>query len=773
MPTIEDLDKLYAKVMKGEWGDVVKMYEENKQIFQTAIITVSNQTALHIAISNSQTDVVKTLLDNIDALAIRKMSDNREENPLHLAASMGHFETCKLLVDKDPELIGAKNVEGETPLFLAVLHGKKEAFYALHPKCLITGKDIKHAKAHCERKDGDTILHVSIRGEYFELAYQIIHWYPELIEEFNEVGQTALHLLVQNPSAFRSGCYLGPVDDFIYSCLIVDLDKVELVETPSDFKVKLRSDIDFPVPGNYKTWLDLGKRVFILLVSWARAWKDIKSDICKIFSSNVDRLPVKNTIPGERQETSNRDPIRDEMSHDSSKRCQRQHIGDETEPQMGPRIEEGSGVSIPQEGHSRVESQMAPQRVSQMAKEDSTTERPQYPSNYHVFLHFLQFAIELFLFVIGLGYFQVHKIKAMKQKHKLTYHIMKKLIRDTKLWVYGRTGMRPPKESNELPKDEPHEHSIEPDEHSTKDQDEIHQIVSASTSNNPPRPDGLKDGKECKEMEPIRKLNELVEPIRELNELVKKIVSGLQQKEVLVEAEKKWSDVYRFKMPKDSVGDGKYISPILVAAKNGVVEIVKEILNAYSVAIYDVDADKKNVLMLAVENRQLDIYNILRQEYSNQTIIFHKSDNDGNSAIHLAATTGPNQPWPIPGAALQMQWELKWYEFVRETMPHNIFTTHRNKEGMTSTEVFNEAHKTMLKDGVQWLTNTAQSCSVVAALVATVAYASATTVPGGVEKGIPLLRNTCILHLHHLFTCRPVLIGHLPDHVLIHPHLSQ
>lgn len=32
-------------------------------------------------------------------------------------------------------------------------------------------------------------------------------------------------------------------------------------------------------------------------------------------------------VLGERQETSNRDPIQDEMSHDSSKRCERKHIG--------------------------------------------------------------------------------------------------------------------------------------------------------------------------------------------------------------------------------------------------------------------------------------------------------------------------------------------------------------------------------------------------------------------------------------------------------------
>ncbi|KAJ8634966.1 hypothetical protein MRB53_009233 [Persea americana] len=488
-------DDLYTKVMNKEWDDVIKIYkEQKKEMIQVTGITPSKQTALHIAISNSQTNMVEKLLDNIDALAIREMTDNRKENPLHLAASMGQLETCERLVEKDPELIGAQN-------------------------------------AHCKRDDGNTILHVSIRGEYFKLAYQIIHWYPELIKDLNNDGQTALHLLAENPSAFKSGCYLGPVDDFIYSCLIVDSDKVG---TPSDFTGKHFADIAGPAPQNYQTCLDLlnlGKRVFKLLVTWARTWKEIKSDVCKIFSRNIDRLPVKNTIPGERPKTSNRDPIQDEMSHDSSKHCQREHIGmkgDKTEPQKGPRKEEGSSDSTPQKGN-RI------QRASQMEKEDST-ERPQ---------------------VVG------------------------------GLWG-GGTGSRPDTVGDAVSILPPH---VESDDHSKEaipDQNEICQDVSASTSNNPPRPDGFA---------------------------------------------------------------GKYnISPILVAAKNGV--------------------------------------------------------------------------------------------FVRKTMPHYICTTHRNKGGMTSVEVFNEAHKTMLKEGVKWLTNTAQSCSVVAALVATVAYASATTVPGGVENGIPLLRNT-------------------------------
>ena len=66
------------------------------------------------------------------------------------------------------------------------------------------------------------------------------------------------------------------------------------------------------------------------------------------------------------------------------------------------------------------------------------------------------------------GYFQVGKIKTMKQNHKLTSQIMQELVRKTEVWAYGGTGMRPQEESYELPKDEPDEHSTEPDEPSTK-----------------------------------------------------------------------------------------------------------------------------------------------------------------------------------------------------------------------------------------------------------------------------------------------------------------
>lgn len=103
-------------------------------------------------------------------------------------------------------------------------------------------------------------------------------------------------------------------------------------------------------------------------------------------------------------------------------------------------------------------------------------------------------------------------------------------------------------------------------------------------------------------------------------------------------------------------------TPLLVAAKNGVVEIVERILELFPVAIHDKDYQKKNIVLLAVEYRQPHVYELLVKRKVLKDAVFRHVDRDGNSALHLAAMLGENKPWLIPGAALQMQWEIKWYE---------------------------------------------------------------------------------------------------------------
>ncbi|XVF65166.1 hypothetical protein PTKIN_Ptkin09bG0224900 [Pterospermum kingtungense] len=183
-------------------------------------------------------------------------------------------------------------------------------------------------------------------------------------------------------------------------------------------------------------------------------------------------------------------------------------------------------------------------------------------------------------------------------------------------------------------------------------------------------------------------------------------------------------------------------SPILIAASKGITEMVAKILEKFPVAIQDVDAENKNVLLLAVENRQTHTFQFLIERKILHESVFRHWDNQGNNALHLAATYGHYRPWLIPGSALQMQWEFKWYKFVKKSMAKYLLV-HYNKKGQTPKQIFTETHKALVKDGSEWLTKTSESCSVVAALIATVAFATAATISGGVnqETGKPVLQN--------------------------------
>ncbi|XP_071939776.1 uncharacterized protein [Coffea arabica] len=195
------------------------------------------------------------------------------------------------------------------------------------------------------------------------------------------------------------------------------------------------------------------------------------------------------------------------------------------------------------------------------------------------------------------------------------------------------------------------------------------------------------------------------------------------------------------KMQDPTTKDVKKETPILLAAKMGVTEVVKKILETFPVAIQDLDANEKNALLLAVENRQNKVFDLLMMMKLPEFVLY-QVDNEGNSALHLAAKFQEHQPWRIPGAALQMQWEIKWYKHVKHSMPPQCFIQY-NKKGETAGKIFMKTHEKLVKDGSKWMIKTSESCSLVAALIATVAFATSSTIPGGPDQksGHPVLEK--------------------------------
>ena len=131
----------------------------------TVPITNSWDTVFHLAISDDQKDIFDQLLQLLPQESLRIASALRRKNKkgnnlLHIAASVGSVTMCRRIISISKSMINTYNNEGESPLFVAALHGHKDAFLYLHSEC---GPD----EDYCIRNNGDTILHCAIAEEYY------------------------------------------------------------------------------------------------------------------------------------------------------------------------------------------------------------------------------------------------------------------------------------------------------------------------------------------------------------------------------------------------------------------------------------------------------------------------------------------------------------------------------------------------------------------------------------------------------------------------------
>ncbi|XP_052198335.1 uncharacterized protein LOC127805625 [Diospyros lotus] len=183
--------------------------------------------------------------------------------------------------------------------------------------------------------------------------------------------------------------------------------------------------------------------------------------------------------------------------------------------------------------------------------------------------------------------------------------------------------------------------------------------------------------------------------------------------------------------------------PLLSAEKFGVKEVVEQILHGFPDAILFRDEEDHSVLELAILHRQEKVFNFIYHMDSCKNLMSTRLDKGGNSILHLAGTLAPQSKLKlIPGAVLQMQREMQWFQEVEKFLPPK-FRLKENKNGETPAARFTAQHENLVREGEDWMKGVANSCTIVASLIATIAFAAAITVLGSNHSstGLPIFSN--------------------------------
>ncbi|XP_065623913.1 ankyrin repeat-containing protein ITN1-like [Quercus suber] len=184
---------------------------------------------------------------------------------------------------------------------------------------------------------------------------------------------------------------------------------------------------------------------------------------------------------------------------------------------------------------------------------------------------------------------------------------------------------------------------------------------------------------------------------------------------------------------------GKVIEAIIKPVKEGRVEFVTEILKACPDLVWCAEkSTKRDIFMLAVLHRQDEVFRLLCKSPAKNPK-FAVVDLDRNTILHIAAMFEPSaRSNTVPGAAFLMQREVQWYKEVESIVPPSILNS-SNANGKRPREFFTKSHKELVKEGEKWMKGTASSCTVVAALIVTIMFAAAITIPGGnkQDSGLP------------------------------------
>ncbi|KAL8229559.1 hypothetical protein R6Q57_014459 [Mikania cordata] len=183
-------------------------------------------------------------------------------------------------------------------------------------------------------------------------------------------------------------------------------------------------------------------------------------------------------------------------------------------------------------------------------------------------------------------------------------------------------------------------------------------------------------------------------------------------------------------------------TPLILATKNGCKEIVKEILDQYPQAIEHIDQDGRNILHVAIKYRNHEVFDyVVNRKYAKERLR-GKIDNDANTLMHMVGEEVEDVDADLKGPAYVLQENLKLFKKVKNICP-TLDEIKMNFKSKTALQSFYENNNKRRESAKDWMTESAKNYTVVAVLIATVAFAAEYTIPGGLDSntGKPVLKK--------------------------------